>query len=226
MKTQHVGSLCPAFLPFTTDATLPSKKKQLEYLDVQTTASLCTSFYEPCMLETEVSSHVLDTAICARPNENLQTYKVAFVRIKEACKKLAIKILSLHARMQNTFWMAISSILVPGSKPENLKSRTKSHGLVWTVSVWPFPLCTSHCFPSPRAFFGFYSILFVPCTNEIPVSASVRTEPMYWRALIMPVLHGYWDCLVDQMFRPLYLTLPCREPLDLVSSGHFKISRQ
>ena len=169
MKTQHVGSLCPAFLPFTTDATLPSKKKQLEYLDAQTTASLCKSFYEPCMLETEVSSHVLDTAICARPNENLQTYKVAFVRIKEACKKLAIKILSLHARMQNTFWMAISCILVPGSKPENLKSRTKSHSLVWTVSVWPFPLCT----------------------NEILVSASVRTEPMYWRALVMPVLHGY-----------------------------------
>ena len=205
MKTQHVGSLCPAFLPFTTDATLPSKKKQLEYLDAQTTASLCTSFYEPCMLETEVSSHVLDTAICARPNENLQTYKVAFVRIKEACKKLAIKILSLHARMQNTFWMAISCILVPGSKPENLKSRTKSHSL---------------------------------SLDSLRLTISLFAQMKSWFRLPWgpsPCIEGLSSCpscmAIGIASRPkcfvlCNLSLPCREPLDLVSSGHFKISRQ
>ena len=133
------------------------------------------------------------------PMKNLQTYKVACVRIKEACKKVAIKILSLHARMQNTFWMAISCILVPGSKPENLKSRTKSRSLVWTVSVWTISSLHFALFPFTSSLFWLL-LHFICPTNEILVSASVRTEPMYWRALVMPVLHGYWDCQSTKCF--------------------------
>ena len=66
-----------------------------------------------------------------------------FHRIKEACNGcckgaahlLNGNILHLGARFQT--WV---------------ESITKSHSLVWTVSIWPFPGCTWHCFPSPVAF--------------------------------------------------------------------------
>lgn len=100
----------------------------------------------------------------------------------------------------------------------------KSHSLVWTVSVWPFPRCTSHCFPSPVAFLAFTKSI-CPMHTWNP-GFGFRED----RAHVLKGSHHAGPAWllglpVDQMFRPLYLTLPCREPLDLVSSGHFKIGR-